>query len=100
MTAPETRPPALSDADFRTLERLMPVMRALQGLPGGANVNVTDPRLSKAIIWLLLAVGGITLSVGGWLITDNIAQGKLMERVVTILEQQDRRLDRLEGSHR
>lgn len=91
---PDTRPPHLfSERDLHMLERLATVMGNLQG---GARVNVTDPRLSKAIVWLLVAVGATVLSVGGWLVTDNIAQGRLMERVVTILEQQDRRLDKLE----
>jgi hypothetical protein len=85
---PDTRPPALTEEQFQ---------RFLAGLHGrGANVNVTDPRLSKAIIWLLLTVGAVTLSVGGWLVTTTIANGRLDERVVTILEQHDRRLNRLE----
>lgn len=90
---PDTRPPILSDRDIALFERLAAVLATLQG---GARVNVTDARVSKAIVWLLVAVGTVTLSVGGWLITDNIAQGKLMERVVTILEQQEKRITKLE----
>ncbi len=89
----DTRPPALSERDAQLLERFM---QALSTMQGGARVNVTDARVSKALAWLLGVVGVTALSVGGWIVTDNIAQGRLMERVVTILEQHERRLDRIE----
>lgn len=89
MSNPDTRP-ALSE------EQLQRLLSAIQGMRGGASVSVTDPRLTKAIIWLLVTVGGITLTVGSWLVTDAVARGRLDERVVTILEQHDKRLDRLE----
>lgn len=85
---PDTRGPVLTEEQFQ---------RFLAGMQGrGANVNVSDPRLTKAIIWLLITVGGITLTVGSWLVTDAIARGRLDERVVTILEQHESRIDRLE----
>ncbi len=93
MTSPDTRPPALSERDMQMLERLM---QALATIQGGARVNVTDARVSRAIAALLGVVGVTVLSVAGWIVTDNIAQGRLMERVVTILEQHERRLNRLE----
>ncbi len=89
-TPPSDTRPGISE------EQLQRLIRAIQEMRGGANVNVTDPRLSKAIVWLLGLIGSTVFIVGGWLITDNISQGRIMERVVTILEQHDKRLDRLE----
>lgn len=86
---PDTRP-GLSDRDLALLERFSALIGA------GARVSVTDPRVTKAIVWLLVAVGGITITVGTWLISESVSQGRLMERVVTILESHQRRIDKLE----
>lgn len=87
-TPPDTRSGHLTERELAIIERVL--------ASGGARVSVSDPRLTKAIVGLLVAVGGITITVGTWLVTEAIARGRLDERVVTILEQHDRRLNRLE----
>lgn len=90
---PDTRP-GLTQQQLEQLTRA--ITEAMANMRGGASVHVTDPRLSKAIVWLLIAIGGIAITVGTWLVTDAVARGQLDARVVAILELHDKRLTRLE----
>ena len=84
----------ISQEQFAALTQAM--VEAIGRLPGGARVSVTDPRLTKAILWLLVAVGATSLTVGTWLVTEAIARGRIDERLTTLVEQHERRIDRLE----
>jgi hypothetical protein len=59
MTSPDTRPPAITQAQIDA------IIAALQR-PGGANVNVSDPRVSQVQTWILGVVGIGLIGAGTW----------------------------------
>lgn len=58
MSAPDTRPPAITEEQ---LQRLIAAMQR-----SGANVNVTDPRVSAVQAWILGLVGAGIVAAAAW----------------------------------
>lgn len=90
-----TRPSSLSQEEMdKLLERLANT---------GARITMTDPRVTQAQTWILIAVGSAFIACGGWLIQSVNALNATMGRVVTqneytvqSLHNIDSRLDRQE----
>ena len=58
MSTPDTRPPAITE------EQLQRLIHAMQR--HGANVNVTDPRVSAVQAWIFAAVGSGVVAASIW----------------------------------
>ena len=74
---PDTRSGALSDRDVALIERLL--------AGRGANVTVSDPRVSAVQNWIILSVGLGLITAGGWLASK---VGELSVAVATLQAQQ------------
>lgn len=91
MTSPDTRS-GLSDREIAILERVLAAR--------GAQVNVSDPRVTSVQNWLILSVGIGLISAGGWLaqkvseLTVAVATLQAQQAIVGDHEQRLRQLER------
>lgn len=76
-----TRPPAMSPEDIEKVVREM--------TRRGANIQMTDARLTTVQTWLLTAIGVAIIGLGTWLIQSVNALNITMTRVVTQNEARD-----------
>ncbi len=90
-----TRPPNLSPEDLQKI--VSDLARR------GANINMTDPRVSATQNWLLVTIGATLIVVGGWMITSINSLNNTMVKVVEqnsamqrVNDAQDRRFDNLD----
>lgn len=61
---------------------------------GGASIQGYDPRVSRAVSWLLVAVGSALVAVGGWIGTNiyqlNITVARVVDKTDALLNRIDR----------
>jgi len=92
MTSPDTRTPAI------TADQISQLVAAINR--SGANVNVTDSRLTSLQNWILAGVGAGLISAGVWVgdkiseLSLAVAQLQTQQRVVDDHEDRLRQLER------
>lgn len=82
---PETRTPAITE------EQLQRLLAAIQR--SGANVNLSDPRVSQVQTWILGLVGIGLIAAGGWVGQSISTLSTAVAAAVLRLDQQDKTQD-------